>query len=53
MTERFAVADQELKIARVGLIDMRLVNFVQDPMTESKPDAATGVISRPDTFLGA
>ena len=53
VAKRFAVADQELKIARVGLVHRRVVDFVDDAVAECEPDPATRMISGAETFLGA
>ena len=53
VAKRFAVADEKLEVARVGLIDMRIINFVHDPMTQREPAAATGVIRRADALFRA
>ena len=47
----FAVADQKLEVARVRLIDMRIKNFVYDPVTQREPGPATGVICLPTPSL--
>ena len=46
VAKRFAVADEKLKVARVGLIDVRIVNFIDDAVAERKPEPATGMIGR-------
>ena len=53
VAERFAVGDEKLKIARIRMIDVRVVNFINDPMAEREPKAATGVVSRAHALLGA
>ena len=53
VAERFAVADEKLEVARVRLIDMRIIDFIYDPVTQREPGAATGVICRTDTFFRA
>ena len=53
VAKRFAITDQKLKVARVRLIDARIVNFVDDAVTEREPKAATGVISGAHAFLRA
>ena len=37
----------------LGLIDVRIINFVHDPVTQREPDAATGVIRRADALFRA
>jgi len=49
----FTVADQELKIAGIRLVNGRVIDFVDDAMAEREPDPATRVISGAETFLGA
>ena len=49
----FPVADEELKIARVRLVDGRVVDFVDDAVAEREPEPATCMISGAETFLGA
>jgi hypothetical protein len=49
----FAVADEKLKIARVRLIHMWIINFVHDAVTQREPQAAARVISRAETLFGA
>src|SRR4030095_4875894 len=44
VTERFSVAYEKLKVARVRLIDVRVVNLVHDAVTEREPNATTGMI---------
>ena len=53
VTKSFAVCDEELEVARVGLIDVRVINFVDDAVRNRKPEPATRVIRSPDPFLGA
>ena len=53
VAKRFPVADQELKIARVRLVDGRVVDFVDDAMAERESDPAVRMISGAETFLGA
>ena len=53
VTECFPVADQELKIARVWLINGGVIDFVDDAVAQREPDPATGMISGAETLLGA
>src|SRR5918996_1138704 len=48
----FAIADEKLKVARVRLIDPRIVNLVDDPVTQREPETATGMVGRPYSFFG-
>src|SRR5437762_12399752 len=49
----FAVADEKLKVAGVWLIDVRVVNLVEDSVTEREPDTATCMVGRANTFFCA
>src|SRR5258705_288574 len=49
----FAIANEKLKVARVRLIDPRIVNLVDDAVTEREPKAATGMIGRTHAFFRA
>ena len=53
VAERFAIAYEKLKVARVWLIDVRIVNLVHDAVTKREPDAATGMIGCADAFFRA
>ena len=53
VAKRFAITDEKLKVARVRLIDMRIVNLVDDAVTQREPEAAAGVIGRSHAFLCA
>src|SRR5438270_8139668 len=53
MAKCFAVRDQKLEIARIGLIGMRIVNFINDAVAQREPKPATGVIRCAQPFLGA
>src|SRR6266536_6282859 len=53
VAKRFAVSYEKLKVACVRLIDMRIINLVQDAVAQSKPNAATGMISSTHAFFGA
>src|SRR6185295_9251957 len=46
VAECVAVADEKLKIARIGTIDARTIHPVDAPMAEREPKPATGVIGR-------
>ena len=47
----FSIADEELKIACVRLIDMWIVDLVDDSVTEGEPETATGMIGCTDAFF--
>ena len=53
VAKRFAVGDKKLEVARVGLIDVRIINLVNDAVRDRVPEPAAGVIGCPDSFLGA
>jgi hypothetical protein len=53
VAKRFAIADEKLKVARVGLIDVRIINLVHDAVTQREPHAATSVIRRADALFSA
>jgi hypothetical protein len=53
LPKRFSVAYEKLKVARVRLIDVPIINLVYDPMTQREPNAATGVIGRAHAFFRA
>ena len=53
VTKCFPVADQELKIARVWLVNSGVINLVDDAVAQREPDPATRMISRAKTLLGA
>src|SRR6266542_6527623 len=52
VAKTFTVADEKLKVPRIRFIDMRIINFVHDSVTEREPDTATCMISRADAFFG-
>ena len=49
----FAITDKKLKVARVRLIDARIVNLIDDAVTKCEPETATGMISRTHAFFRA
>ena len=53
VAKRFAVADEKLKVAGVWLIDVRVVNLVEDSVTQREPETATCVVGRADAFFCA
>src|SRR6185437_9849568 len=53
VTKRFTVADQELKIARVRLVNGGVINLVDDAVAQREPDPTTRMISGAKTLLGA
>ena len=53
VAKRFAVADEKLEVARVWLINMRIINFVHDAVTQREPAPATGVIRRANALFRA
>jgi hypothetical protein len=53
VAKRFPVADKKLKVARVRLIDVWIVNLVHDAVAEREPNAATRMICRSHAFFRA
>src|ERR1043166_1475478 len=53
VAECFAVADEKLKIPRIGMIDVRIIDLVDDPMAEREPQPATAVVGRAQALLCA
>ena len=51
VTKPFAICDEKLNVARVRLIDVRVVNLVDDAMTKCEPETATGVVRSADALL--
>jgi hypothetical protein len=53
VAKRLAVADEKLKVAGVWSIDVRVVNLVEDSVTEREPDTATCMVGRANAFFCA
>ena len=53
VAEGFAVGDEELKVAGVGGIDVRIIDLVDDAVAEREPDAGTAVIRSANAVLDA
>ena len=53
MTEAFTVADEKLEVARVWLVDMRIINLIDDAVAEREPETTTGMIRCAHAFLCA
>src|SRR5882724_8433 len=51
VAKRFSVADEKLKVARVRLVYVRIVNLIDDSVTEGEPHTATCMVSRADAFF--
>jgi len=51
--ERLPVGHDETHVARAGLIEARIVDLVQDPVTGGEPDTAGGTECRADGALPA
>src|SRR5436190_19748643 len=49
----FAVASEKLKVARVGLIDVWIINDGYDAMTQCELNTAARMIGRLHDFLGS
>jgi hypothetical protein len=53
VAKSFTVADEKLKIARIRLVHVRIINLVHDAVAQGKPKPATRMIRGAETFLGA
>ena len=53
VTKRFSVADKKLKVAGVRLIDVRIINLVDDSVTEREPATSAGMVSGANPFFCA
>jgi len=53
VAKALAIRDEELKVACVRLIDVRIVDLIDNAMTQCEPETTAGMISRPDALLGA
>jgi hypothetical protein len=53
VAKRFSIADEKLKVARVRLIDVGIVNLVYDAVTKREPNTATGMLGCAHAFLRA
>src|SRR5206468_2672512 len=53
VAKRFAIGDKKLKVARVRLIDLRIVNLIDDTVAEREPKPATRVIGRTHALFRA
>ena len=51
MAERFTVGDKKLGVPGIGFIHIRVVDLVDDTVTEGKPDAAARMIGGADSLL--
>src|SRR5215469_8840860 len=51
MAERFAVGDEKLEVPCIGLIHIRVVDLVDDTVTEGKPETAARMIGGADSLL--
>ena len=51
VAKRFSVTDEKLKVARVRLIYMWIVNLIDDSMTKREPEAATRMVGCTDAFF--
>src|SRR5438034_9979866 len=52
VAKRFSIAYEKLKVARVWLIDVWIVNLVHDTVTKREPNAASGMIGCALDFFG-
>src|SRR5271157_5646734 len=53
MKEGLTVADQELKVANLRMVDRRIVDFVEYAVRDRVPDAARTGVGGADHVLGA
>ena len=53
VAKSFTITDKKLKVARVRLINARIINLIDDAVTKRKPEPATGMIGGPHTFFRA
>src|SRR6266545_3378763 len=53
VAKRFSIAYEKLKVARVRLIDVRVVNLVHNAVTQREPNAAAGMVRCAHAFFGA
>ena len=53
MAERLAVSDQKLQFTDIRAINGRIVDLVEDSVTQRKPGVAVRVIGSPDALLVA
>lgn len=53
MTERFAIANEQLKIACVRLVNVWIIDFVDNAVAEREPEATACVVRGAKTFLSA
>ena len=51
VAKRFSSVTEKLKVARVRLINMWIVNLIDDSMTEGEPETATRMVSCTDAFF--
>ena len=53
MVECFAIGDQKLKVARVGRVNMGIINLVDDSVAQGEPKTRRSFISGSDPLFGA
>jgi hypothetical protein len=49
----FTIGNEKLEVSGIGTIHVGIVNLIDDPMAERKPNAATGMVSGANAFLTA
>src|SRR5436309_7062042 len=53
VAERFPIRNEELQVARIRAVHVRVIQLVDDPVAQGEPDAATGVVRGADALFGA
>src|SRR5689334_15462765 len=53
VAKRCSVADEKLKIACIGLVDGRVIDFIDDAVAEREPNPTARMIRSAQTLLGA
>src|ERR1035438_9611560 len=53
VAKAFPIGYEELEVARVGLVNMRIIDLIDDAVAQREPEPATGVISRAHALLRA
>src|SRR6266850_855681 len=53
VAEGFSIRNEQLKIARIGTIDIGIINLINNAVAQSEPDPAAGMVSSADALFGA